>query len=284
VLPQLLRDYSALRHAGRRPYLTVGPWSHSSNALFQTSLRESLIWLRAHVFGDTAALRTAPVRIYVMGADEWREASAWPPEGLQAQRWYLQPGHGLAAQTPPESGPDRYRYDPADPTPNVAGAINTTLGRGSGARDNRTLESRADVLVYTSEVLERDVEVIGPVSADLYTRSSLQHADFFVRLCDVHTDGRSMNVCDGIQRVFPNEPAPAADDIRKVAVSLWPTAYRFRAGHRLRVQVSSGAFPRFARNLGTGESMATATAMSAAEHEIFHDPGHPSAVVLPVCE
>ena len=282
LLPQLLRDYSTLEQAGYKPYLTIGPWSHSSNGLFAVALRESLLWLRAHLLGETKALRASPVRIYVMGADEWRDLVVWPPSDMQIQRWHLQPEAALTTDIPPDSQASQFRYDPGDPTPNVGGAINVTFGRGAGAQDNHKLEARPDVLVFTSQSLERDMEVIGPVSAELFVRSSLEYTDFFVRLCDVHPNGKSMNVCDGLQRLFPGRPVADSDGSRRVVIYLWPTAYRFKAGHRIRVQVSSGAFPRFARNLGMGEPLATATTMKVAEQSIFHDPEHPSAVILPL--
>ncbi len=134
LLLQLLRDYATLEQAGRRPYLTIGPWAHSSSALQWAALRESLLWLRAYTQGETKALRTTPVRIYVMGADEWRDLETWPPSTMQARRWYLQPDARLNTDLPPSKPPSQFRYDPADPTPNVGGAINTTLGRGPAHR------------------------------------------------------------------------------------------------------------------------------------------------------
>jgi putative CocE/NonD family hydrolase len=118
--------------------------------------------------------------------------------------------------------------------------------------------------------------VIGEVSAEIWFRSSLRFADVFVRLCDVDPRGRSVNVCDGLVSLS------SADSVGCAVVRLWPTAHRFRAGHRIRVQVSSGAFPRFARNTGTGEPHATASTLRAADQEVYHDPAHPSAIILPV--
>ena len=151
-----------------------------------------------------------------------------------------------------------------------------------GPKDNRKLEARADVLIYTSAVLEHNVEVIGPVTAELYVRSSLQHTDFFARLCVVEPSGTSINVCDGIVRLIPGYPVPQADGSLRIQIDLWPTAYRFRRGQRIRVQVSSGAHPRFARNLGSGEPLATATTLRVADQTIYHDPEHPSAILLPI--
>jgi putative CocE/NonD family hydrolase len=146
----------------------------------------------------------------------------------------------------------------------------------SGRVDNRKLEARPDVLTYTTAPLGADTEVIGDVSAEIWFRSSLSRADVFVRLCDVDPGGRSRNVCDGLTSLS------GADDITQADVRLWPTAYRFKRGHRIRVQVSSGAFPRYARNPGTGEPPATATRLLPAEQEVYHDPAHRSAVILPV--
>jgi putative CocE/NonD family hydrolase len=132
------------------------------------------------------------------------------------------------------------------------------------------------VLTYTTPVLESDVEVIGEVGAEIWFSSSLRYADVFVRLCDVDPAGTSWNVCDGLVRLS------SADEVSRADVRLWPTAYRFRRGHRIRVQVSSGAFPRFARNPGSGEPLATATTLIAADQQVHHDAAHPSAIVLPL--
>jgi putative CocE/NonD family hydrolase len=276
--PQTIADYERLRQAGRQPHLTIGPWAHGSLGQIQVGMRESITWLRAYLLGDRSGLRDKPVRLYVMGAEEWREYSEWPPTGYREQRWLLQSGGKLSTAMPEESEPDRYRYDPVDPTPAVGG---TGLGV-SGPKDNRALEARADVLCYTSEPLDHDVEVIGPVRAELYVKSSLEHTDFFARLCEVFPRGKSINVCDGLLRLHPGHPVPEADGCLKIGIDLWPTAYRFRRGHRLRLQVSSGAHPRFARNLGSGEPLATATTLIAADQTVYHDPTHSSAIILPV--
>jgi putative CocE/NonD family hydrolase len=138
------------------------------------------------------------------------------------------------------------------------------------------------VLVYTSKPLSKDFEIIGPVQAELYIKSSLEHTDFFVRVCDVKPSGKSLNICDGLRRLRPQRRSTEKDGCIHVHLELWPTAYCFRAGHRIRVQVSSGAHPRFARNTGSGEPIATATTLRVADQEIYHDPAHPSAVILPV--
>lgn len=275
-LPGQLRDFRTLQDAGRRPRLTVGPWTHAgrSDLLGSTgeTLRETLAFGLAHARGEEPPER-APVRLFVMGEEAWRDFASWPPEGYAPQRFHLQAGGLLATDVPGESEPDRYRYDPADPTP-AAGGVR--MAPDAGRVDNAALEARADVLTYTTPVLGEDVEVIGDVQAEIWFRSSLPFADVFVRLCDVGPDGRSVNVCDGLTSLREAD-VPAA-----VTVRMWPTAHRFRRGHRIRVQVSSGAFPRYARNPGTGEPHATAVTLRAADQEVHHDPAHPSAIVLPV--
>ncbi len=269
-LPGQLRDFEVLQRAGRPARLTVGPWTHTSGD--GTAINEAVEFGLAHARGEQPPER-APVRLFVTGEEAWRDFVTWPPSGYSARRLHLWPGGALSGEPAGESAPDEYRYDPADPTPAVGGV---RLARDSGRVDNTALEARADVLTYTTAVLNEDVEVIGEVSAEIWFRSSLPHADVFVRLCDVDPRGRSFNVCDGLASLT------GADEITRGAVRLWPTAHRFRRGHRIRVQVSSGAFPRYARNHGTGEPLGTATTLRAADQSVFHDPAHPSAVILPI--
>ncbi len=277
-LRDLLADYAALREAGCSPYLTIGPWYHMDLTWVTEALREGLAWFDAHLKGQGERLRERPVRLYILGADEWREMEDWPP-AASTTRLYLH-SHGLLAPEPPAepSPPDRYRYDPADPTPNLGGGL---LFPPAGPMDNRPLEARPDVLTYTTPPLERDLEVIGPVRLQLYVRSSLAHTDFFGRLCDVYPSGRSINLCDGLFRIEPGRGERLADGTLHIEVDMWATACRFRRGHRLRLLVASGAHPRWARNLGLGEPPATATRMAVALQEVYHDPEHPSVLLLP---
>jgi hypothetical protein len=276
-VPHMLEDYRRLREAGIPTRLVVGPWSHPTldPAVVQG---EVLAWFDEHLRGEPPPARAGAVRVFVMPDGGWRELPDWPPAGVQ-RRLFLKPEGRLASEPPPASPPDAYTYDPADPTPAFGGS-SLRLPPHSGPVDNRPLEARADVLVYTSEPLPEPFEVAGPVTAELFVRSSTPHTDFFVRLCDVYPDGRSINVCDGLLRLRPGEPAAGPDGTLALRLPLWDTGYRFAPGHRLRVQVSSGAHPRFVRNLGGGEPLARGHTLVVARQQVFHDPARPSALVL----
>lgn len=277
-LPGVLEDYAVLKQSPAPVRLRIGAGGHLGGGGEGGMTDAPLDWFDTWLLGREGLLEPDPVRIHVQGeGGGYRDLPDWPPPS-EPTRWYLHAG-GRLAPTPPAaaSQPDRYRYDPADPTPAVGG-IGMLTG---GATDNRALEARPDVVVYTSDELDEPLEAIGPVHAVLCVESSLDHTDFFVRLCDVHPDGRSINVCDGLQRFDPASIRRAADGTFRADVSMWPVGHRFAAGHRLRIQVSSGAHPVYARNLGTGEPPATATVTRVADQVVYHEPGRLSAVTLP---
>ena len=278
-LPGQVADYESVRDAGRVARLTIGPWTHSSPGLFGESVRDGLDWYDRQLGERPDEEARAPVRVYVMGSREWQEFSHWPPAGTPLP-WFLGRWGTLGAGPPDASAPDRYHYNPHDPTPAVGGAgLNI---RTTGRRNQHRRELRHDVLSYTSPVLDEDLTVIGPLTATLYLRSSLEHTDFFVRLCDVSDKGRSVNLSDGIVRVIPGSVDKDAEGVFKLEIAMWPTANTFRAGHRIRLQVSSGAHPLYCRNTGTGEPLATGANMRAADQEVFHDRARPSCLTLPV--
>lgn len=276
--PWQLEDYVGLRRAGRRPRLVVGPWTHISEGMWISAARESARWLRAHLLDDPD-VPEARVRMHIGGSGEWRHLNDWPPPDARDWRLHLQPGGGLASETPPASSPDAYRYDPRDPTPSMGGPVLLTR---DPVVNNAVLERRPDVLTYSTTPLVDPIEVIGTVQVELFVRSSLDNFDVFARLCDVDRRGVSRNVCDALKRVTPERNMPESDGTVRVVFPLWPTAHHFARGHRLRVQVSSGAHPRYARNTGTGEPLAFATRLVPADQEVFHDPEHPSAIVVSV--
>jgi putative CocE/NonD family hydrolase len=282
-LPWMLEDFKALHAAGREPQLVIGPWTHTAPGLTTAGIREGLAWLRARLLDDDRLVRPAVVRVFVTGERSgggWRELPSWPPPGTGELRLWLDDEgrleHEQPAQTP--STADHYRYDPADPTPSVGGPV--LLSR-EAVLDNRELEARADVLTYTTGPLPGTLEAVGPVRVELWVRAGEPHFDVFARVCDVDPDGGSWNVCDALARVAPGRFEPLAQGIWRVALDLWPCAHRFAAGRRVRLQVSSGAHPRYARNPGTAEDPNRATELVPVEIDVLHGSEYPSALILP---
>jgi hypothetical protein len=278
-LPGQVADYEALRRAGRSARITIGPWTHSSPGLFGEGIRDGLDWFNKQLGERRGKEPRAPVRVYVMGSKTWQDFSLWPPAG-ESQSWYLGRWGTLGTDPPDASGRDHYHYNPHDPTPAEGGAgLNFAT---TGRKEQRRREHRHDVLSYTSPVITEDLTVVGPLTATLFVRSSLEHTDFFVRLCDVDQKGKSYNLSDGIIRLTPGSVEKDDDGVIRLDISMWPTANTFRAGHRIRLQVSSGAHPLYARNAGTGEPLATGANLRSADQEVFHDATRPSCITLPV--
>lgn len=285
-LPEQLRDYAAIRAAGVPARLVVGPWLHGEPGEFKAISQEDTSWLRYHL-GDGPAPSGLPVRVFLQQTKKWLAFPEWPPPQHEQVNHYLRAEGGLAREAEPgDEKPGWFVYDPADPTPSVGGPVLQPPGKQA---DNAPVEARTDVLTYTSPPLAADTNLIGPVSARIFVRTEREYADVLVRVCDVDTSGVSRNITDGIRRLDPRTvPAPdvhaGADGILAVDLELFPTAYRMQAGHRLRVQVCGGAFPRFARNFGTGEPFGVASSGLRCRFEIFADAEHPSAVTLPHCD
>ncbi|HEV2059460.1 MAG TPA: CocE/NonD family hydrolase [Solirubrobacteraceae bacterium] len=288
-LPWMIDDHTALAAAGRETQLIVGPWAHTSHGLVAAGMREALAWLRAHLLGDGRLVRAAAVRVFVTGervGDGWRDLDGWPPPDTGERRLWLTAGARLGEAEPvatdprPPGGADRYRYDPAHPTPSLGGPL--LLARRPVV-DNRALETRGDVLTYTTSPLAQALEAIGVARVQLRVRASEPYFDVFARVCDVDGDGISRNVCDALARIAPGRFEQTADGTWNVAFHLWPMGHRFAAGHRIRLQVSSGAHPRYARNPGTGEDPMTATELRAVDIEVLHGAPPHSLLVLPEC-
>jgi uncharacterized protein len=250
------------------------------------------------------------VRYFMMGANEWKSAEDWPPPGISYRPLYFSHEHSssvvslndgsLSWQVPAASArPASYVHDPSTPVPSVGG--NTLfsltsirpgespgwedLNAQAGSRDQRAIEGRC--LTFTSGFLDQDLEVTGPVVAKLYISSSAVDTDFVVRLCDVYPDGRSMLICDGIQRARYRESdfVPSLlqpNQVYEITVDLWATSNRFRAGHRIRVVVNSSCFPRFDVNPGTGKSGARSVDRVSAENSVYLEERYPSHILLPI--
>ncbi len=238
-----------------------------------------------------------PVRIFVMGANQWRNEDDWPLPRTHQQRYFLHSsgkansanGDGaLSATAPRAESPDHYIYDPANPAPTVGGPLCCDAPHlEPGPHDQRPVEARGDVLVYSTPVLSQDLEVTGPVTAELFASSSVVDTDFTAKLVDVWPDGFAQNLTEGIIRARYRDSQEKATLLNpgqtyKFTLDLWSTSNLFRKGHRLRLEISSSNFPRFDRNLNTGEDAASGRKSVPATNSIYHDAEHPSALVLPI--
>jgi uncharacterized protein len=229
----------------------------------------------------------------VMGENRWRDEQEWPLARTRYTPYYLHSGgransaggNGtLSPQMPGEGPPDAFAYDPADPVPTRGG---NTLILAMGVQDQRPVEAREDVLVYTSDAMAAPLEVTGPLAVTLFAASSAPDTDFTAKLVDVRPDGFAQNLADGIARArYRNSreiPTPLTPgEVSRFTIDLWATSHVFLPGHRIRVEISSSNFPRFDRNLNTGEDQATATRWQTARQTLFHDSRYPSHIVLPV--
>jgi uncharacterized protein len=290
-------NFNKMRRQGIPTKLLIGPWTHSassnpvgelnfgfgSQAAFidlrtdfqSVQLRWFDHWLRGK---DTGMLEEPPIKIFVMGANRWRDENEFPLARAVEEDIFLR-ADGRLDRRPPSAGepPDHFDYDPARPVPTLGGPLLMTPEFRSGPFDQHVIEARPDVLVYSGDEFSRDVEVTGPVSVTLWACSSAPSTDFVARLCDVYPDGRSINLTDGILRVLGEPGQPAEHHI-----DLWATSNLFRAGHRLRLQVTSSCFPRWDRNLNTGQPTGVGTDMVVARQTILHDPEHPSRIRISI--
>ncbi len=292
-----LDNYEAMVACGREARLLVGPWTHERFAdpigellLGVRSGREAavhphgdlqdeqLAWLGARLVdggGDEPARAAAPVRIFVMGRNEWRDEQEWPLARAVRERWFMHADGGLSTTSPEAGAAVRaFAYDPADPAPTVGGHTIMWPSHPPGPLSQAHVEAREDVLVFTSAPLAAELEVTGRVRVMLHAESSARSTDWVARLCDVHPDGRSYNVCDGIVRIVEG-----ADRQQRVEVDLWSTSNVFLPGHRLRVHVTSSSFPRWDRNLNTGDHGSPRHVV--ARQRVHLDGGRPSYVELP---
>ncbi len=238
-----------------------------------------------------------PVRIFVMGANQWRNENDWPLPRAHQERYFLHSGGKansltgdgtLSAAAPRAESPDRYVYDPTNPAPTVGGPLCCDSQHlQPGPQDQRPAEARNDVLVYSTPVLTQDLEVTGPVTAEVFASSSAVDTDFTAKLVDVGPDGFAQNLTEGIIRARYRDSQEKAAFLNpgqtyKFTLDLWSTSNLFRKGHRLRLEISSSNFPRFDRNLNTGEDAASARKSVPATNTIYHDAEHPSALIVPI--
>ena len=302
-----LDAYKALRKNSGVHRILIGPWPHNMLIKFKgvdfgpdsfVPLQGiQMQWFDQFLKGkDTPLLSKPPVRIFVMGVNRWRDEREWPPRARPAY-FYLESrgrantlaGDGRLEPRPGRSPvSDRFVFDPRNPVPTVGGAVccNPKVFPW-GPMDQRPVEKRSDVLVYTTAPLRKDVEVIGPVRVVLYASTSARDTDFTAKLVDVFPDGRAQNLTDGILRLRYRKSLEEPELVRpgeicRLTIDAGVTGNVFRKGHSIRVEVSSSNFPRFDRNPNTGGPIGGDTELRAAAQTIYHDAQHPSHVVLPV--
>jgi uncharacterized protein len=286
--------------------LLLGPWAHAATSPEGkvgdvTFGRDAAIdmtktiqdWMDYALKGVANQYATkAPVHLFVMGENAWRDETEFPPARARATRFYLQPGAssvaGILSEKPPRGAASQsYDYDPEDPAPTLGGRLCCGDRLPPGPSDQRPLESRSDVLVFSTPPLARDLEATGWLTLELFASTSAVDTDFTAVLADVDETGYARFLTDGVVRGRYREStaAPVPMEPGKVynlAMDLWATSNLFKAGHRIRLYVSSSNFPRFDRNRNTGEPIATATRSMKAHQTIYADKEHPSALVLPV--
>jgi uncharacterized protein len=277
---QTMAQYQVLRDRGVPVGLTVGPWTHMTLDM-GLAIRETLAWFDAYADGNAPASPPRPtaVRVWTSGANVWRDLPSWPP-AVSGQPFYLRAdgGLGTALPTAAEREVTSFQSDPAHPTPGVGGRLMSV--RGGGSVDNGAVEARADVLTFSTDPLPTPVEVAGVPVVRLFVSSDNPNHDLFVRLCDVDPRGRSRNLTDQIVRFTPTEAEPG--QIRDVEIALTDISHVFAPAHQIRLQVSGGAHPRYARNLGTDVDPVHGSETAPVVHQVQHSDIRPSAIVLPV--
>jgi putative CocE/NonD family hydrolase len=285
--------------------LVVGPWAHGSTyGLFPDHsfdlyasddaidfTARQLRFFDAHL-RDGGSDDEPRVHIFVMGENRWRGEDTWPLARARPTPWYLRADGRLTQESPAEEQPDSYVYEPRDPAPTIGGATSLPprmMKANTGPLDQRPLEQRADVLIYTSDPLPQPVEVTGPLHATLYAATDAADTDFLVKLTEVWPDGRSILLAEGILRCryrngFDRMTPAKPGEVYSVGIDLVATANVFAAGNRIRVLVTSSSFPRFDPNPNTGNDPAadTESDLRAARQTVFHDAARPSHVLLPV--
>jgi len=298
-------NFAAMVAAGRSGQrLLMGPWGHAVNTTRMIGEVDfgpealidldacTLAFLDEHVKGSKQDPAPAPVRIFVMGANEWREEQQWPPAGAPSTVFHFSSdGHAnsrfgdgrlVPAAVTTEDPPDEWTHDPGRPVPFITDEGSGQIG---GPDDYLGIEGRGDVLVFTSDPLAEPLEVIGPVKVIAHVATSAADTDLTAKLVDVHPNGFAQRLCDGLLRLryrrgFDQEDLVTPGEVYEVSVPMWDTCLRLQRGHRLRLEIASSAFPKIDVNLGTGGDMVTETDGVIARNQLWHTADRPSRLVL----
>jgi len=311
-LDNMLKDYNRIIREGgsplaRKSQIIIGPWVHETGTKFsdmdygKTSrfmgqigfmLRWYDYWLNGVQNGIPDE---PPVKLFVMGKNEWRFENEWPLKRTKYVKYFLHSkgnangvkGHGtLSGTLPSDEHPDTFIYDPADPVPTIGGAL-VHDNVGVGPLDQRAIEGRSDVLVYSTPPLDDAVEITGPITLVLYASSSAKDTDFVARLVDVHPDGLSIPLTTGVIRARYRESLEDPsflknNEIYEFQINVGATSNVFQKGHRIRLHLTSSDFPKYDRNLNTGEVIGMTTGMVKATQQVYHHTARPSHLILPM--
>ena len=301
-------------NARKKTKLLVGPWSHQiapwgrvpmgENGEYadRTFGKQSLSdviemhtrWYDHHLKGiDTGINDDPPIQLFVMGSNEWRFEHEWPLARTEWTKYYMRSsgdaagqGGSLTLDAPSSTeSVDEFTYDPENPVQSLGSQYQTY--DWCGPRDRSALQSRDDVLVFTTDPLKEDIEVTGPIRATIWASSDAVDTDFTAALTDLEPDGKAIALCEGILRArfrhgTENPEMMTPGEIYEFEIDMWNTSNVFKAGHCIRVEISSSNFPRYNRNLNTGNPIASDTEIRIANQKLFHDPDHQSHVMLPV--
>jgi hypothetical protein len=298
----------ASAEARRGSHMVIGPWGHGPSQKYGAldfgpeanveALALQLRWYDYWLKGiDNGLSSEPPVKLFVMGRNEWVYEREYPLARTQYRPLYL--ASGGAANSSRGDGrlrwekptgaptPDRFRYDPDDPVPSLGGNNCCGTPTPAGPMDQRPIEGRRDVLVYDSDVLSEELEATGPVKVVLFASSDAVDTDFVAKLVDVHPDGSSYNMAEGVLRAryreSPSRPKPLTPgQVYRLEIDLVGTSVAFRPGHRIRIHVTSSHFPQFDRNPNTGAPFGTTAEVRIAQQTIYHDAERASHVLLPV--
>lgn len=274
MLDAVIEDYYALKARECEVALTVGPWTHVGAGGVNT-LTETLAWLETHYAKRQDKAREAPVRVYVTGAQEWRDMQEWPPTTAPVE-FYLGSDESLTKDKPTQAdSSSTFTFDPKEPTPSISGP--TIFDNGSiRDADSSALADRADVLTFETEILDQHVEVCGKPELELEHSTNHANADLLAVITEVDAAGKSRSITEKYMRLDP------ARKPERLSFTLSECAHRFRKGSKIRLHIAGGSHPRFIRNLGSGENPATGTTMQAVEHTVHHSLSSVSKLILPV--
>ena len=301
-----IQTYSENPDVHDKQWLVMGPWDHDSMSVHiaditpKTTIGKRDFGANAiNTYGETVTaffdyflkgenngfIETKRIRYFNIGDDDWRETDEWPPASSEVQSLYLSPNKMLSSNTPSQSSVSGYTYDPSKPITITEGT--NIWSRSAQMRDRSVLLERDDVLVFETGAIKEDLEITGDISLELFASSSAIDTDFTAAIVDVYPDGYSLLIQEGILRAShrnknesPSHINP--DEIYQFNIDLWSTSYMIPTGHKLRLEISSSNFPRFARNLNNGEPFGMSSAIVIADQKIYFGEKYPSRLLLPV--